>query len=54
MTDDLIFKSQFSETLKSFILEKRGLGYKYHVEAATLCCFIWFIRPIFLFTFLFL
>lgn len=39
MTDDLIFKSQFSETLKSFILEKRGLGYKYHVEAATLRIF---------------
>ncbi len=36
MVDDLIFKSQFSELLKAFILEKRGLGYKYHVETATL------------------
>lgn len=39
MKDDLIFKSQFSEMLKSFILEKRGLGYKYHAETAALRLF---------------
>lgn len=39
MTDDLIFKSQFSGLLKAFILEKRGLGYKYHAETSALRCF---------------
>ncbi len=39
MADDLIFKSQFSEMLKAFVLEKRGLGCKYQVEAATLRLF---------------
>lgn len=36
MTADLNFRSQFSDNLRDFILEKRGVGCKYKVEAATL------------------
>ena len=36
MTADLNFNSQFADNLRDFILEKRGVGCKYKVEAATL------------------
>lgn len=39
MTSDLNFTSQFAELLRDFILEKRGLGYKYKAEAASLLRF---------------
>ena len=36
MTADLNFNSQFADNLRHFILEKRGVGCKYKVEAATI------------------
>jgi integrase len=39
MTSDLNFSSQFAGNLRSFILEKRGLGCKYKAEAASLRLF---------------
>lgn len=39
MNSDLNFNSQFSDYFRSFILEKRGLGYKYTAEAASLRLF---------------
>ncbi len=39
MDSDLSFNSQFSGYLRSFILEKRGLGCKYKAEAASLHLF---------------
>lgn len=39
MTSDLNFNSQFADDLRGFILEKRGLGCKYKIEAATLRLF---------------
>lgn len=44
MTSDLNFSSQFSGNLRSFILEKRGLGCKYKVEAASLRIFDEYVR----------
>lgn len=44
MTSDLNFSSQFSGNLRSFILEKRGLGCKYKVEAASLRLFDEYVR----------
>lgn len=44
MTSDLNFSSQFSGNLRGFILEKRGLGCKYKVEAASLRLFDEYVR----------
>lgn len=39
MTADLNFNAQLADGLRGFILEKRGLGYKYKIGAATLRLF---------------
>lgn len=44
MTSDLNFSSQFADNFRSFILEKRGLGCKYKVEAASLRLFDEYVR----------
>ncbi len=44
MTSDLNFSSQFAGYLRSFILEKRGLGCKYKVEASSLRLFDEYVR----------
>ena len=44
MDSDLNFSSQFSDYLRSFILEKRGLGCKYKTEAASLRLFDEYVR----------
>lgn len=44
MTSDLNFSSQFAGYLRSFILEKRGLGCKYKVEASSLRLFDKYVR----------
>lgn len=44
MASDLNFSSQFAGYLRSFILEKRGLGCKYKVEAASLRLFDEYVR----------